>query len=112
MIDTTVSYLSQWNTLIALWIYWIPAAVCMFFSVKDFDRKYRQDIDYRQKAVEANQWFRSDITIGLLLLHIVAPFIPVYNVIRGFFEILNGLHKAFKVLDWKLIPDYTPPKHQ
>ena len=98
MIDYITSF--EFASQLAIFIYWIPAAICIAVYVIRFISMYRDDVVKSQKA-----HYQPSLTIGYIIGFAVGSFCPVINLFMLFFDAAASAFKFIgKILDVPLVP--------
>ena len=113
-----ISKLPEWNSWIALLLYWIPLVFCAYGYTLRSAYKIRQDIAGRADAEsKPNGFYNPNITIGTLIGYVAISAIPVANLFAAIFDVAPGLFSRFfrwceRVLDIPLVPKRKGHPHE
>lgn len=105
-------YLMQqrFNGFLAIWLYWLPLALCAFGYTLRTGRNYRKDVQTRDDTANAAaKYYTPTDTIGTLIGRAVVTVLPIANTWAAAFDIGPMLFgKLFnwlgRVFDQPLVP--------
>lgn len=110
MIDWIVSHTPEWNSWLALLLYWMPAALCAYgYTVRGL-RKYRQELADRAKAEsDERAYYHPELTFGHIIGHAILTALPVANLFAAIFSVAPEVFGDFfswigRVFDQPLVP--------
>lgn len=68
MVDRIVSFIPEWNSWIALLLYWMPLALCAYGYTMRAILKIRRDLEWRrdEEAGEKQIYYPTDAAVALL----------------------------------------------
>lgn len=99
MIDYIKSF--EFTSAIALFVYWIPAAICIGVYFFKMIGMYRADI----KARDEGKYYSPDLTIGWVFWHVLASITPAANLIALVFDCMADVFKLLGAfMDIPLVP--------
>jgi len=77
MLETIWNFLIgfQFSSPVALWLYWIPLAICLVGYIWDFVKDYQRDLGEYQKS-----YYDAHLTLGSILGRLLVSFIPLINI--------------------------------
>ena len=127
MIDWIVTRIPQWDSYLALALYWIPVVVCLVGYAILSVRMYYKDVEARATAISNREKQRQDaangvtgtryystfylpkLTVGWLVGHALISFIPVLNIWMSLFDVLprvasNVVRTLGRVLNIPFVP--------
>ena len=112
MIDWITSTAIWWTTgWIGLFLYWIPAALCVVGYAVMSVGEYQRDVKARAEAYKNEEdkkyrYYRPSLTVGALLWRSLISFVPVANLLVLIFDVLSEYFElAWKFLSIPLVPD-------
>lgn len=90
----------EFTSLIALFIYWIPAAICVFvYLFRDVG------IYKRELASCENKYYQPELTVGLIVWQILCSLVPAVNLLALVFDCASSVFKWLgKFLNIPLVP--------
>ena len=98
MIDYVTSF--EFNSQLAIFVYWIPALICIAVYLFRFVGMYKKDVDKSKGS-----YYSPELTVGYILALSIGSFIPVINL---FMLIFDAAASAFRfigtILDIPLVP--------
>jgi hypothetical protein len=86
MIDYVKSY--EFISLLALFTYWIPLAVCSTVYFFRIIKLYKRDL----KMCDTSSYYPK-LTIGVIVGYIFASLMPVINILAMVFDCLGSIFK-------------------
>jgi hypothetical protein len=105
-----IEQLPEWNSWIALLLYWLPMAMCAYgYTVRSI-LKVKRDLEWRRDAeAEGKKFYYPTITVGSLIGYAMMTVTPIANLFAAIFDVSPKLFKAFfnwcgRVLDMPLVP--------
>jgi hypothetical protein len=99
MIDYVKSF--EFTSAIALFVYWIPLAICLAVYFITAVNMYREDVKKRDEG----DWYSPKLTIGWIVWHVLASIAPAANLIALVFDCMADVFKWFgDFLDIPLVP--------
>lgn len=114
--DKIMSKLPEWNSWIALLLYWLPLAMCAYgYTIRSI-LKVRRDLEWRRDAeAEGKKFYYPTITVGSLIGYVLISIVPIANLFSAIFDVSPKVFRSFfnfcgRVLDMPLVPkkDKTP----
>lgn len=103
-ITSLVTDYQQLNSTLGIFLYWIPAILCLIgFTLRSI-------VEYRQDVGESvHSYYRPQLTVGLLVLRVVASVLPGWNLLVLLFNVgydmLAGVLRFFgELLNIPLVP--------
>ena len=109
MIDWIFDF--EFTSLMGLFLYWMPAAVCAYgYAVRTIS-DYRRDLsDRAEKEAKGSGFYMPKLTFGLILARGLAASLPVWNLVALVGDIgptlLSGFFEALgKAFDRPLVPE-------
>lgn len=106
-----IEHLPEWNSWIALILYWLPAALCAYGYLLRSIYKFRQDRANREAADtgKPHAYYVPQLTVGSLVGYAALTVTPIANLFAGIFDVAPGLFRRFfewcgRVLDVPLVP--------
>ena len=100
MIDYILNF--QFNTWLALGLYWVPLVLCLIgYSVRSW-KEYQDDIASIYAATQTHQYgsVHGDLTVGLVLRRLLNSVTPGLNLLCLIFSIgYSMLRSIVEVLD-------------
>lgn len=107
MIDYILSF--QFNSLIGVLLYWVPAAFCVVFYTVRSAGEYQDDISARAAEKNEGKIYHPSITIGSLIGRGLASMIPVVNIWCALFDLAPSVFARLfrwigRVFDQPLVP--------
>lgn len=98
MIDYLTGF--EFISFLALFVYWIPAAICISVYCIRFVAMYQNDLS---KSKE--EYYRPELTIGLIIWFIGCALIPGVNLFALVFDCASSVFKWLgSVLNIPLVP--------
>ncbi|HEY9146568.1 MAG TPA: hypothetical protein VIN36_07770 [Thiobacillus sp.] len=97
------------NFWLALCLYWLPMALCLYgYSVRTF-RDYRQDVKRRESLA----FYMPDLTVGVVVGRFLMAVFPIANLLAAVFDVAPEVFGDFfrwigKALDIPLVPKRKP----
>lgn len=113
MIDTLISLITnvELNSMLAVYLYWVPAIYCLVFYFVRTVMNYRKDkLQHEKYLSEPSRYYYSPSeTVGGILLRVLASIFPVINLWCALFdltpEVFSRVIKYFSnFLDIPLVP--------
>jgi hypothetical protein len=84
----------------ALWLYYVPAAICLVVYSIRTTREYR--VDYKNSLKDN---YYPKLTVGVILRRILAALLPTFNIFAVVFNCSGSIFDFIgKVFDMPLIP--------
>jgi hypothetical protein len=107
--DNIMSKLPEWNSWIALLLYWLPLSLCAWGYTVRTVVKIRKDRE-RRAGNDTHRYYIPDITVGTLVGYLVLTVTPVANLFASIFDVAPKLFASFfrfceTVLDMPLVPN-------
>ena len=104
-----IAHIPDWNSLLALILFWLPMALCAYGYTIEFVKKYRAELAAREKAREPDHYYNPSLTLGWIVGHVFITAMPVANLVAAVFSIapkvFSDLFDWFgRVLDVPLVP--------
>lgn len=98
MLDYVTSF--EFNSQLAVFIYWIPATICVAVYLLRFVSMYREDVVKSQKDN-----YQPSLTIGYIVGLTAGSFCPVINLFMLFFDAAASAFKFIgRLLNVPLVP--------
>jgi len=98
MIDYITSF--EFNSQLALFIYWIPLAICAAVYPFRFVKMYKEDLT---KSTE--KFYEPSLTIGHIVAVTIGAVCPVINLVMAIFDASASAFKFIgRLLDIPLVP--------
>ena len=100
----------EWNSWMALFLYWMPLALCAYGYTVEFVQKYRKELRDRAKAeADSKAYYSPELTLGWIVGHAVLTVMPVVNVFMAVFYVAPRVFGDFftwigKALNIPLVP--------
>ncbi len=88
MIDWLTQYMPAWNSLLALFLYWLPMVVCLIgYAIRIIndtagDRKKRGAAEASDKG-----FYVPSVTVGTLVACTLLSIIPIVNLWSAIFDV-------------------------
>ncbi len=101
MIDTVKNYAMSYEfiSMIALFTYWIPLAICSFVYFFRFIQAYKDDL-----ANCEEEFYQPTLTIGAIVWYISITIIPGINIFATVFDCGSSIFKWLgKTLSFPLV---------
>jgi hypothetical protein len=91
---------------LAIWLYYLPASICLVVYFIRTAREYR--LDYLNSSKD---YYRPELTVGLILGRLLAALLPTFNIFAVVFN-CSGSIFAFieKVFNMPLVPKKKKPE--
>lgn len=94
----------EFNTVLAIWLYWVPLLVCLIGYLSDCVSDYKSD--YERHTTD---FYYPKLTVGKILGRLIVSFVPGVNIAIALFShffilISKFFHYLGKVFDIPLIP--------
>ena len=108
--DTILSYAPQWNSWMAVFLYWMPLALCSYGYVVEFVQAYRSELRDRAKAeADDKDYYYPSLTLGWIVGHVLLTVMPMVNLFMAVFYTAPRVFGDFfswigKALDMPLVP--------
>jgi hypothetical protein len=111
MFESIQNYITtfEYNSTIAIWLYWIPVITSLIFNGLEFFRMYTAEVAQRAEAIKNEKYFHSRLSVSDIVGAIFTPWIPVFNIFGALGHIFSTFSWMWKFLDLRLVPSYTPP---
>lgn len=112
MIDWILTF--EFNSLLGLLLYWLPAAFCATAYTSRTWRNYRKDVADRAAAdSDARGYYSPTDTVGVLLGRAFVTVTPGVNLCAGVFDAAPDVFSDFfawlgRVFDIPLVPRRKP----
>lgn len=91
----------EFASTIALFVYWIPGAICLAVYFVTAINMYRADVQKRDEG----KYYAPSLTIGWIVWHLLAAITPAANLIALVFDCMADMFKWFgDFLDIPLVP--------
>lgn len=85
MIDYVLNF--KFNTLLALYLYWIPLALCLIgYSVRSINN-YRNELARRDECIRTGYGYFPTLTLGTLVGRVFCSVIPGLNLVSLVFSV-------------------------
>ena len=82
----------EWNSSLALLLYWLPLAVCLYgYTVRTWVN-YRKDV--RTRPAEERFYCPTD-TLGDVLGRMLSTVLPFANLVAAVFDVAPGIFRSF-----------------
>lgn len=106
-----IEHLPEWNSWIALLLYWLPMALCAYGYLLRTIYKFRRDRAQRdaEESGQRNAYYFPSLTVGTIVGYVALSVWPVANLFSAIFDVAPGLFRRFfewcgRVLDVPLVP--------
>lgn len=100
----------EWNSWMALFLYWMPLALCTYGYSVEFVQKYRKELQSRAKAeADEKDYYFPSLTLGWIVGHVVLALMPIANMFAAVFDVAPKVFGDLfewigKALDIPLVP--------
>ena len=114
MIDYILNF--QFNSLLGILLYWVPASFCaVFYTIRTWSN-YQADMETREKDREhrrnpenSRSYYSPTDTLGTLVGRALVSIIPIANIWAAVFDLSPRVFRKFfewigKLLDQPLVP--------
>jgi hypothetical protein len=103
MFDFILSF--QFNSTLGIFLYWVPLAFCIVYSIFAISRDVKDDFKHR----DSESYYKEQVTIGMIIARILNSTIPGWNLLYAIFHTAPALlgrsfHFIADILDFPLIP--------
>jgi hypothetical protein len=80
LIDYILNF--QFNSVLAIWLYWVPLLVCTVYSIGAIYYDAQDDLKNR----DSTSYYREKLTIGTILLRVIGTIAPGWNLVAAIFH--------------------------
>lgn len=80
MIDYIMGF--KFNSMLAIYLYWIPMLICYVYNIGAIYYDVQSDLKNRESDV----YYREKLTIGSIVVRVITPAIPVWNLLGAVFH--------------------------
>ncbi len=106
-----IETIPEWNSRMALLLYWLPLILCAYGYTLDIVRRVRKDRAARAETERGAplSHYHPSITVGSLIGYVVLTVCPVANLLAAFFDVAPAVFRGFirwcsQILDAPLVP--------
>lgn len=105
-----IEHTPEWNSWMAILLFWMPMALCAYGYTVEFVQKYRKELRDRAKAeVDEKFYYSPELTLGWIVGHVVLTVMPMVNAFMAVFYVAPRVFGDFftwigKALDFPLVP--------
>lgn len=86
MIDFVLNF--QFNTLLAVYLYWLPLAVCLVGYTVRTVKHYRKEVARREDYIRSNyHCFDTTLTLGVVVGRLFCAVVPGLNILAMIFSV-------------------------
>lgn len=103
------------NQTVMLWLYWMPFTACMIDAVAENIYSAIKEHRAYKAAIEKDDWFHPQLTIGSILGSLILPFLPIVNFLYTVFSVSPRAGSELRkhlggVFSYKLFKEHTPSR--
>ena len=77
----------EYNSVIALVVYWLPLLICLVGYLCKTWKEYRQELARSLEFKQRNLGYITNLTVGVVVCRVFATFLPGVNIIAIAFDI-------------------------
>jgi hypothetical protein len=85
MIDYVLNF--QFNSLLAVYLYWLPLALCVIGYTARTWLEYREELRRREECVKTNYSYFPNLTLGVIVGRIFSAVAPGFNILALVFSV-------------------------